>query len=530
MDNSKNLVTLLEGMANSMDDEKTVSVNICPKNLINDILGVRIGELDISYEDTPINRLIEAKKLKANSYIEISPSGEGYYYSDLLSAWNDAASGVFANTSSQENAVAYAFYENGVGIVRLLTDTTLTLTNGNAITNGIILDLNGYTLTTTDVQLNNVEDMLFYGMKEGSKINFNYTSTSTSDTIIALQADCMRFYGGEYNVASLCATFVFCNSKRVEIKHSSINYTDNFSNPEISTLSKIIFYSNQSEIIGSNIVGICSNENINSKIVGVCATLGTHRLADTNIDISTKSTKVNCGVNVSNSVSGLDVSNCNISAVNNNTNNGSSIGIYTRTPTFLIDTNVTGVGSGVQAHSFLYIKGGRYESIGHGGIYTGKGCIAYIDSITTVRTPEGEGNMQEFAIGGTYFGYGSRVFCNNVTFLNDAVGRPNKAAFAVKQGTYDEEVVTEVYVSNCTCSPARIRVDGDEWTDPAKTKQKHQLLYIGNNVKLIDGENEITVTNENLNTLKDEGKITGVGGLGDVHYLDVDKFSLFRKA
>ena len=140
-----------------------------------------------------------------------------------------------------------------------------------------------------------------------------------------------------------------------------------------------------------------------------------------------------------------------------------SIGIQNMGVATVKNCDVTGTHSGISSSGTLYVDGGTYQSIGHGGVYvSGNGKTSYIQN-ATLKACEYEGaynvspetsNNTGFYVGGSLGQDNLVVYIDNCDFYGD------RAPFALR-GT-DGEQNNSIYISNSRISgDSKIRIDND---------------------------------------------------------------------
>ena len=159
------------------------------------------------------------------------------------------------------------------------------------------------------------------------------------------------------------------------------------------------------------------------------------------------------------------ISNTNIIALSNYNSNSSgytsySIGCMIDGQTSIINCNVYGVHSGVNATSDFTISGGTYSGFGHGGVYfSGYNNIFHVSDaiIQEVDIRDGYETLGPKAThGGCYIGGGENqsqitVFMDNCILIGQKYG-------IVLRGT-DGEQDNKLYISNSTLDKNIVRVD-----------------------------------------------------------------------
>ncbi len=133
-------------------------------------------------------------------------------------------------------------------------------------TSDILLDLNGFMLTATDLIVN-TDDVLIYGMKSGSKINFScpcFSMDNFSELSYGIGSGCVRVYGGVYNINATSGVLYWSYSDKIDIRYCTVNFEDNMPANTTRLGQKVIFLTNQSEVSGSTIIGACKNEGVNT--------------------------------------------------------------------------------------------------------------------------------------------------------------------------------------------------------------------------------------------------------------------------
>lgn len=143
-----------------------------------------------------------------------------------------------------------------------------------------------------------------------------------------------------------------------------------------------------------------------------------------------------------------------------------SVGIQNSGTSTIKNCNITGTHSGVSSSGTLYVDGGSYQSVGHGGIYiSGNGSTSYVQN-AVLKAVEYDGqyeineetaNNVGFYVGGAYGNDNLIVYIDNCEFYG------TRAPFALR-GTSGEQNNT-IYISNSRINTdSAVRIDNDTHT------------------------------------------------------------------
>lgn len=164
----------------------------------------------------------------------------------------------------------------------------------------------------------------------------------------------------------------------------------------------------------------------------------------------------------------LTINNSHVKA--DGIHNGSNIkgvGVFNyRGIMYINNANVYGVYGGLQNDAELYIRGGEYSGVGHGGLYLCNGSTTYVED-ATIKTSGYTGKYKElynyssqYRASGFYFG-GTTVGGNNAYFDNCEIINEKKDAFIFAM-TATPTTNSNIYMSNCTVKgDGQIRIDND---------------------------------------------------------------------
>ena len=149
-----------------------------------------------------------------------------------------------------------------------------------------------------------------------------------------------------------------------------------------------------------------------------------------------------------------------------------SVGIQGNGPTIVKNCDITGTHSAISSYNTLYVNGGTYQSVGHGGIYVsgaGNTCYIYHASMKAIAY-DGQYEVKPETTNNVGFYIGGGPDESNITvFINGCEFYGTRAPLALR-GTSGEQNNT-LYISNSRIyGNSKIRIDSDTHT-----------LYLGKN-------------------------------------------------
>lgn len=140
-----------------------------------------------------------------------------------------------------------------------------------------------------------------------------------------------------------------------------------------------------------------------------------------------------------------------------------SVGIENMGVATVKNCDVTGTHSGISSSGELYVDGGTYRSIGHGGIYiSGNGKTSYIQNATLKACEyEGKYNVNPECSNNTGFYVGGGAGQDNlVVYIDNCDFYGTRSPFALR-GT-DGEQNNKIYISNSRIfGDSKIRIDNN---------------------------------------------------------------------
>ena len=429
---------------------------------------------------TITEQFVEKYNLRQKKYIDLSFVGNAYDYASFELAVSDANENSTTNALTSGIGAVRVFKGEEITVIRLLQDVKLTAQT--PIKNNVIVDFNGFTMTEAEGYNNsffllsrwvtdNPIGVVFYARNGGA------IQTNNRTTTLALVCEYSAVIGLTVNNHSVDAPNLISKSA------VRIGNTSEASSCESKNIIEdcLISVSTDSEPAKSSVVGIydINHKNTETVISNTSTTINNKSYYYTCEAISVekydnvikKLKMINCAVEVDttqeqivNVPRGIDfdgeqlimidcsvkatsttttcwglsqngtarIQNSDIIAISPNLDVNSAIGIYTSgtAVTYLKDTNVFGVTSGIQNHGTLYIDGGYLRAPGHGGLYnsdnsaTEVGAKAYVCNATFAQAV---GNYKEFdttytgASGAIYDGYGGSAWFDNCTFKKGPV-------------------------------------------------------------------------------------------------------------
>lgn len=448
---------------------------------------------------TVTEQFVEKYNLRQKKYIDLSFVGDAYDYSTFELAISDVNESITTNALTSGNGAVRVFKGEEITVIRLLQDVKLTAQT--PIKNNVIVDFNGFTITEAEgynnsfflisrwvesnpigvvfyarnggaIQTNNVTRSLAlvceYSAVIGLTIHSNYSDFSTTQIVSIIRI-------GNSSVESSCES-----KNIIEDCYLSLSMTGEAYNGGIASIYDLncknveTIISNTKLIVNNeNYYKICDGVRVDSEDVSK-----TLKMINCAVEVDTtqeqatmlprgiafygeKITMIDCSVKATSTTTSCHgisqngtarIQNSDIIAISPNLDVNSAIGIYTSgtAVTYLKDTNVFGVTSGIQNSGTLYIDGGYLRSPGHGGLYNadsadGVGGKAYACNATFV---DAMGKYQEFgatyngANGAVYNGYGSYGWFDNCKFKG--------AVFVCKYASDDKDndKGATVYISN----------------------------------------------------------------------------------
>ncbi len=378
-----------------------------------------------------------------------------YYYNDLNLAIEDVNNGVIGKHSSPTGKISVIKIDDDV-FVELYDDVTLTaplrIDEANIILNNFTIYSNGFEIAT---------------YKNVKIENGNVEITGQDDNLMGIVVGRLSScFVDNVNITTTCANgknFSLLVYGKLFLENSMI-YTHN-TGDELSSVTSV--YGNLFSKVTINNCDIRAESSF-GKVYGVY-------IGDFGM-----------------------ISNTKVVALSNYNSNSSgytsySIGCMVDGKTSLINCDVYGVHSGVNATADLTISGGTYSGFGHGGVYfSGYNKTSHVRDATIQEIDIIEGYKTfgpNATHGGCYIGGGENqsqitVFVDNCVFLGQKYG-------IVLRGT-DGEQNNKLYISNSILDKNIVRVDNTS----------HQL-FIGAGCN-IDTSNTIisgvvTSTNETYN-------------------------------
>lgn len=451
---------------------------------------------------TYTEQFVEKYNLRQKKYVDLSFVGDAYDYATFELAVSDANANTTANALTSGTGAVRVFKGEDIAVIRLLQD--IKLTTQTQIKNNVIVDFNGFTMSEEENYKNNfflitrwIADnpigVVLYARNGGT------IQTNNRTTTLALVCEYSAVIGLTINnhsvdapsLARRCAVRIgntseasSCESKNI-IEDCFISVKADSELAEASVVGIYDINCKNTETVISNAQIIINNKNYYYSCDGVWVEKYDNvikKLKMINCEVKVDTTQeqathtprgivfdgeqlilIDCSIKVTSTITtcyGIyqngtaRIQNSDIVALSPNLDVGSAIGIYVggTTTSYLKDTNVFGVTSGIENHGIVYIDGGYLRSPGHGGLYncdyssTEVGAKAYVRNATFARAI---GSYKEFgatyngADGSVYQGYGSFGWFDNCEFLG--------AVFVNKWSSDDADTDkgSTAYISNC---------------------------------------------------------------------------------
>lgn len=354
------------------------------------------------------------------------------YYSTMNKAVGDVNSGSIGvnEDATKDTAVAGVYTdENGGANVVLLKDHTESTRIQPSV--DMTINLGGHTLSANNLVCINVlgGNLTIDGRLSGSAVKMNQVTNA-----VCIQVPSTS------NAESVCVN----NGNYCATAENGISMAFNANNiySEVTFLNCHI----TANCIDGESKGIASN---------AISTI-------TNCDIeATSSSGRSSGVH--NAAGTATITNCDIRAYSNyDADTGWSVGIRSDGILIVNDCYARGTHSGLSNRGSLYLRGGTYESYGHGGIYFGGvGSTSYVQNATLRECAMPDG-YADTGGGCNHAGFyiGGNSTANNITVYMDNCDIYGRDKPFVLRGT-DGEKNNSLYISNSTVNDAKIRIDNN---------------------------------------------------------------------
>lgn len=429
---------------------------------------------------TIVEQFVEKYNLRQKKYIDLSFVGDAYDYATFELAVSDINANVTTNALTNGTTGSIRVFKGEeISVIRLLQD--IELTAQTSIKSNAIVDFNGFTMSEAEGYTNSyflvsrwVENnpigVVFYARNGGTiqtknrtvslglvseyaavigltiKNNWDIINTK-NDTVCSIRI-------GNANVETSCECKTIIEDCSVSL--SSIGeaywgrladiYDMNYKNSKTIISNTKVMVNNENCASSCKGVSVVKNDSLkNLKMINCKVELNTtqenaasppigvqfdgEQLIMIDCYIKAKSDTISC-IGLSRSDGITKIQNSDIIALSPDFRDSSAIGIAHNSGTsYLKDTNVFGVTSGIQNNDTIYIDGGYLRAPGHGGLYNSDntentGAKAYIRKTTLAQAID---EYQEFGAtcsgssGATYNAYGCYSWFDDCTFKGGRV-------------------------------------------------------------------------------------------------------------
>lgn len=451
---------------------------------------------------TVTEQFVEKYNLRQKKYVDLSFVGDAYDYSTFELAVADVNANTTTNAlTNGETGAVRVFKGEEISVIRLLQD--IELTAQTLIKSNAIVDFNGFTMSEASGYTNsyflvsrwienNPVGVAFYARNGGTiqtknrtvslglvseyaavigltiKNNWDIINTK-NDTVCSIRI-------GNSKVETSCESKIIIEDCSIHLSTAGdpcagnmiAIYDMNNKNTQTAISNTKIEVNNENwsticQGVSLNKNGVFKNlKMINCKVelnstqeqassVPIGVQFDGEQLIMIDCYIKTKSTKTSC-MGLARNGGIARIQNSDIIALSPNLQDSSAIGIYHSSGTsYLKDTNVFGVTSGIQNNDTIYIDGGYLRAPGHGGLYNSDnaentGAKAYVCGTTLAQAI---GDYQEFGAtcsgssGATYNGSGCYTWFDNCTFKGAKV----VCKYSTDE-TDDDNKGANVYISN----------------------------------------------------------------------------------
>ena len=347
-----------------------------------------------------------------------------YYYDDITIAINDIKNNTIGKHSVQNGLVSVMKNKNGV-FIDLYDDIEL---QAPIRLENVTINLNKFTINSSGFNIGAYGNITI----ENGTININSGNTDLSGIIIGRASSC--------TIDNLILNTTCENAQNVAI------------------------FSYGTLCLKNSIVSANNSGDENQRVTGVYGNLFSKiSIESCNIQASTAFGRV-FGVYIGDSG---EISNSKIVAWANYDSSDTdytslSIGCDVDGPTTIVNCDIYGVHSGINATSHINVNGGTYSGYGHGGIYfSGSNKTSYVKNavVQEADLPDGYQTFKPGAThGGCYIGGGIgqsniQVFMDNCVLIGQKYG-------IVLRGS-DGEENNAVYISNSTLNKNYVRIDNE---------------------------------------------------------------------